>query len=141
MNTRNALRLTIFTLLLLVLFTADTNSFSHSEQATASPSKPIVIKIERRNGRPSYIVESKITNGTDMLGVLAELFRSRGRECTVIGLVDNKAAVMDIDLTTEFAGKVGFVHIYTFIVNKETGKMAQVKLESAVPISNDPLVK
>ena len=119
----------------MVLLAISWNSSSQLAQTVSGQTKPITITIERKNGQLLYGVESKQTKPEEMLKVLSELLQNHGRECPVVGLVDRNAKVMDLDLVFELASKTGFTNISTYIVNKETGKMAQIKFETVVPIS------
>jgi hypothetical protein len=74
-----------------------------------------------------------------MLEALGKLFDEKtGREHPLVALVDENARLSDLDLVRLVAGKIGFQNIRTFVVVRDTGKMAEIRYCAAVPISDSP---
>lgn len=106
--------------------------------AAPQPQKPIVVTVHRDQGQVGLELDSNPALGDQIIQGLGELLKRRGRDYPVVGLVDDRGKIEDIDIVPGIAGKVGFQNIRIFLCNRETGKMAEVKLCTSIPITTEP---
>ena len=118
------------------LFVASRHS-QGSFRAVAN-AKPIVVTIEKTQRGTAYKLESKPKRVDELLHGLGELLEQRGRDYPVLGLIEDDAPLTAVSDIRGLAQKTGFTNVRTFVFNRESGMMAEVKLCAAVPISENP---
>ena len=99
---------------------------------------PIVVEVHRTEGRLTFKLEPNPAPGKDILWGLSMLVEQRGPNYPLVAMVDDRAAIQDINQVPGIAAKAGFNKTRIFIVKRETGMMAEIKYCMAIPISSNP---
>lgn len=126
------LGITLF--IVIVLFCSTPLASSQEPQSQ----KPIIVRVHRQQGQLVFKLEPDPTPGKDILWGLSALVKQHGQNYPVLALVDDSAKISDIDQVPGIAAKAGFGNVRTFIVRHATGKMVEIKVCSAFPISTNP---
>jgi hypothetical protein len=108
---------------------------THGQTVKTTESKPIVAVVERANGKLKYKIYPEPAPGKDALFVFNTLRQQLGPNYPVVAIVEDNARVSDLDDISGIAGKAGFDNIRTFISNKNSGMMFEVKFGPAIPSS------
>ena len=113
-------------------------AYPRGGQVPVDTQKPIVIEVHRTQGHLVFNLEPDPAPGKDLLWGLTALVKQRGPDYPVVALVDDDAKISDIDQVPGIAAKAGFANTRTFVVNPRTGRMAEIKFCTALPISKTP---
>lgn len=104
--------------------------------ATASR-KPIVLRIDRADGRVVLSIKPNPTPGEGELWALSQLLKSHGADYPVLVLLDSRASVSDLS-AAGILDKVGFTNVRTFVAYRDTGYMAEIRIGPSFALTHEP---
>ena len=110
-------------------------------QNAAQNPLPTVVRMDKTPHGIAYKVNSKPvghTVATDILRTLSLVHDERGSDAPVVVLVDPNVTITDIRNFDGVAGKAQLKNIRFFVLNIDSGVMAELKWGPSLPISTNP---
>jgi hypothetical protein len=119
------------------------SSLSHprGNQNVAQNPTPIIVRMDKTPRGVAYRVDSKRVSPTptsNLLYLLVRATHERGSNPPVVVLVDPRVSVADMWTVEGVAAKVPLTNIRYFVLNRESGYMAELKWGPTVPLSTNP---
>src|SRR6266568_7191401 len=116
-----------------------TNGRAHHRQVgSKTDQEPILVTVQRVSGRLAHRLQPDPAPGTDVLRGLQILFGQLGPDCPVIGVIDASIEVVDITAVSGLAGKAQFNNVYTFLLDRNSKQMTQVRFLGDQALSRKP---
>lgn len=103
-------------------------------QTVSNDQKTVVIRIDKRQGKLRYIVDSQAVS--DPLQALTDLLKNKGADAPVIALFNWDATLQQIYDVEILASKAGFKTVRPFVVRN--GFMVEIKFGPSVPLTSNP---